>query len=163
MKTLLAAIAGDLLGSSYEFDNYRGCPDDLPFFPDDAFATDDTVLTCAVANALLTARLTDGTIDERKFSLALPDSLRRFALRHPEAGYGDRFWNWVKRPGAPAYGSLGNGSAMRVLPCALVTDNLEAASRLARLSPPSTRFFVFAKALTAENASKPNGMAASEP
>ena len=134
MKTLLAAVAGDLLGSSYEFNNYRGRPDDLPFFPDDAFATDDTVLTCAVANALLTARLPDGTIDERKFSLALPDSLRRFALRHPEAGYGDRFWNWVKRPGAPAYGSLGNGSAMRVLPCALATDNLEVASRLARLS-----------------------------
>lgn len=102
MKTLLAAIAGDLLGSCYEFDNYLGSPDDLPFFPVGAYATDDTVLTCAVANALLTARLTDGTIDERKFSLALPDSLRRFALRHPEAGYGDRFGNWVKRLGVPA-------------------------------------------------------------
>lgn len=134
MKTLLAAVAGDLLGSSYEFANYRGRPDDLPFFPSASFATDDTVLTCAVADALLTARCSDGTIDEREFAAVLPDTLRRFALRHPKAGYGDRFWAWVEQPGAPAYGSLGNGSAMRVLPCTLVTDDPETASRLARLS-----------------------------
>lgn len=134
MKTLLAAVGGDLLGSTYEFNNYRGRADDLPFFPAASFATDDTILTCAVAEALLAARRPNGTINEREFSAVLSDTLRRFARRHPEGGYGGRFAEWLLTPGAPAYHSLGNGSAMRVSPCALVTDNLETACRLARLS-----------------------------
>ena len=134
MPTSIATVAGDVLGSTYEFANYCGRPKDLTFFPKDSFATDDTILTCAVAEALLVARRPDGSINEREFSAVLPDTLRCFARRHPEGGYGGRFAEWIKATGAPAYRSLGNGSAMRVSPCALVTDNIDTACRLARLS-----------------------------
>ena len=127
MPTLIATVAGDVLGSTYEFANYCGRPKDLTFFPKDSFATDDTILTCAVAEALLVARRPDGSINEREFSAVLPDTLRCFARRHPEGGYGGRFAEWIKATGAPAYRSLGNGSAMRVSPCALVTDNIDTA------------------------------------
>ena len=110
--TLIATAAGDILGSTYEFANYRGRPDDLTFFPRGSFATDDTILTCAVAEALLVARRPDGSINEREFSAVLPDTLRRFARRHPEGDYGGRFAEWIKTTGAPAYRSLGNGSAL---------------------------------------------------
>lgn len=130
---LLSAIAGDLLGSTYEFRNFRGSSDTLHFFPAGSFATDDSVLTCAVAHTLIKARRQDGTIDKARFSERLPDALRRFASCHPEAGYGGRFAAWLKIPHAPAYGSLGNGSAMRVCACAWTGQSTDTALELARL------------------------------
>lgn len=131
---LLGAIAGDVLGSTYEFHNYEGLAKNLKFFPKGSFATDDSILTCAVADALLAARQPDGAIDEAAFSEALPGRLRRFAAAHPEGGYGGRFLRWLKTPDAPAYGSLGNGSAMRVSACAWAVKDEAAALRLAELS-----------------------------
>ena len=92
MPTLIATVAGDVLGSTYEFANYSGRPKDLTFFPKDSFATDDTILTCAVAEALLVARRPDGSINEREFSAVLPDTLRCFARRRPVCRMDQSHW-----------------------------------------------------------------------
>ena len=72
---LIGAIAGDILGSRYEFANFCGRAEDLVIFPPDAFPTDDTVLTCAVAKALLDARSSDGTIDHERFQHVIAPAL----------------------------------------------------------------------------------------
>ena len=102
---MLGAIAGDVIGSVYEFAPVKTL-DFHPLIAAAAEYTDDTVLTCAVAEALLT----DGD-----FAAAI----RAFARRHPDpmGDYGQRFKRWAFGGGTPGpYDSWGNGSAMRVSP-----------------------------------------------
>ena len=44
---MLGAIIGDIVGSVYEFNNYR-LKDFQPFFSRKSFFTDDSVCTCAM-------------------------------------------------------------------------------------------------------------------
>ena len=95
------AIAGDVIGSLYEW--HRIKTTDFPLFRPESHWTDDTVLTVAVAEALLG----DGDY---------VTALKRWGLRHPRSGYGGMFRQWLATPRhrlAP-YHSFGNGSAMRV-------------------------------------------------
>lgn len=133
---LISAIAGDILGSPFEWNAFRGKASDLVFFPNGAAPTDDSILTCAVARALLDARRTDGSVDVSRFGDVVGERIREFACRHPnpKGGYGGRFLRWMLTEGAPAYGSLGNGSAMRVSACAWAARSDEEALELARLS-----------------------------
>lgn len=98
---MLGAIIGDYVGSIYEMNNIRSA--EFPFFSDSCTFTDDSMMTVAIAEALLSDR------DYAK-------SLRKWGNLYPDAGYGSRFLAWVKDPQAPAYNSLANGSAMRVSP-----------------------------------------------
>ncbi len=83
---------------------------------------DDTVLTCAVADALL---------HDRDIVESLRDWARRIKLPAHLGGYGQRFIRWVAAPTPqPAYGSYGNGVAMRVSPVAWLSDTLEDALAL---------------------------------
>ena len=99
---MIGAIIGDIAGSRYEGAWPRRR--DLPLFADGARFTDDTVCTIAVAEALLL----DGTLD------CVADRLRWWVRRYPDAGYGGMFLAWAFADGAGAYGSWGNGGAMRV-------------------------------------------------
>lgn len=96
---MLGAIAGDIIGSRFEgqFD----VPRDFVLFHPECRFTDDSVCTLAVTEALL---------GDRDFA----GSLRRWARRHPDRGYGGMFLRWAFAPRAPAYGSWGNGAPMRV-------------------------------------------------
>ncbi len=96
---MLGAIAGDIIGSPYELDNIK--TRDFPLFSDASRFTDDTVLTLAVAEALL-------------LGYDYASTFRRFVAAYPEAGYGQRFVFWANVPEMGAYGSFGNGAAMRV-------------------------------------------------
>lgn len=98
---MLGLIFGDVVGSRFEHDNYRGT--DFELFTDKSTYTDDTVLACAIAQSL------DGSISFR-------DSLQMLCARHPDAGYGMRFSEWIHKPTARAYHSWGNGAAVRALP-----------------------------------------------
>lgn len=100
---MLGAIAGDIIGSLYE--NLRTKRKDFRLFTPLSFYTDDTVLTVAVADALLTGKDYGSTI-------------RTYARRHPLRGYGPKFLLWMISPSSRPYNSLGNGSAMRVSPVA---------------------------------------------
>jgi ADP-ribosylglycohydrolase len=48
---MLGAIIGDIVGSVYEWHNIK--TKDFPLFRDDCFFTDDTVMTIAVADAIM--------------------------------------------------------------------------------------------------------------
>ena len=98
---MLGAIAGDIIGSVYEGSSpgFR----EFLLFSSRATFTDDTVMTVAVASALL-----DGRDYESEF-LA-------WGRRYPGAGYGYRFSRWLADPARSPTDSFGNGSAMRVSP-----------------------------------------------
>ena len=108
---MLGAIAGDVIGSVYE--GALPGPEDFPLFHASCFPTDDSVLTIAVAEAIL---------DGEPYLTAI----RRWALRHPDAGYGVMFHRWMVGDVTGPYNSYGNGSAMRVSPAAWIHDTLEA-------------------------------------
>lgn len=116
---MLGAVIGDIVGSVYEFHNYRA-KDFSPFFDPDVFFTDDTVCTMAVADAL---------INDRHPALALKDLGRRY---WDNGGWGQRFAMWLASDALEPYGSYGNGAAMRVSPAGLLAASIEEVITLSR-------------------------------
>ena len=128
---MLGAIVGDVVGSVYEWNNIK--TKDFPFFREDCFFTDDTVMTCAVAEAIMNGGQKDDFID----------AMKKYGRMYPNADYGARFNRWLVTDNREPYNSFGNGSAMRVSPCAWVmdatTDELPSeGKRLAQLSSEVT-------------------------
>src|SRR5262245_11648506 len=120
---MLGAIAGDVIGSVYEYTECKQI--DFPLFSARSTYTDDTVLTVAVATALM---------DGGDYAPAF----RSFGRRYPGAGYGQRFYHWLYDHTMGPYQSWGNGSAMRVSPVALAFDSLERVIEEARRSAEVT-------------------------
>ncbi|MBQ4430103.1 MAG: ADP-ribosylglycohydrolase family protein [Synergistaceae bacterium] len=134
---MLGAIVGDVVGSPYEFDRKRDIAHSkvFPLVIDESCFTDDTVLTLAVAEAIMSVMPKRGMpIDEKSFSEAVKKSMRKFAERYPKAGYGARFMYWLLKSKPQPYGSFGNGSAMRVSPIGWAFDDLETTERFAEVS-----------------------------
>ena len=113
---MLGAIVGDIVGSLYEWNNHRS--KDFPFYGPGADYTDDSVLTMAVADALL-------------HGLPPHKALYLWATRHPKRGYGGGFARWLDTWELAPYNSWGNGAAMRVSPAALLANSLHEALALA--------------------------------
>jgi len=108
---MLGAIIGDIVGSVYEFNNYRKKDFD-PFFHPEAFFTDDTVCTVAVADALINGK--DPAV-----------SLRQWGRRYwDNGGWGQRFALWIASDDMGPYNSFGNGSAMRVSAAGLLAKSI---------------------------------------
>lgn len=109
---MYGAILGDIVGSPYEFDcnNYKG--KDFPLFSQRSEFTDDTVMTLAVARALLDTR----GQDDISIKAALVREMQRLGHAYPDKGYGVRFNQWLYEDNPQPYRSYGNGSAMRFLP-----------------------------------------------
>lgn len=129
---MIGAVLGDIVGAPYEFDNCKR--KDFPLFAPDALYTDDTVMTVAVADALL---CWDGK-ETVAFRETLVDKMHEWGKTVPDAGYGGRFLVWVLGDSRLPYGSYGNGSAMRVSPVAWYADSLEETLALARASAEVT-------------------------
>ena len=106
---MLGAIIGDIVGSVYEWHNIK--TKDFPLFRDDCFFTDDSIMTIAVAEALLNGKAKD-IYSEDLFI----DAMRKYGRMYPDAGYGGRFGAWLRSNTKKPYNSWGNGSAMRVSP-----------------------------------------------
>jgi ADP-ribosylglycohydrolase len=109
---MLGAIAGDIIGSVYEGSLSNSMPDDSALFGPYSRFTDDTVLTVAVAEALLHGR-------------SYVSLLKEYAREYPTAGYGGTFIRWANSDDDAPYNSWGNGSAMRVSPVAYAFDTIE--------------------------------------
>jgi len=107
---MIGAIAGDIIGSVYEHRQIK--TKDFPLFDARCTFTDDTVLTVAIADAILSGK-------------PYIDSVRRIGRRYPDVGYGGSFIGWLNSSDARPYNSWGNGSAMRVSPVgfALTTED----------------------------------------
>lgn len=121
---MLGAIAGDIIGSRFEFANHRSREFQL-FAGEASFFTDDTVLTVATARWLLDGEnLTDVVIDTFK--------------KYPNVSYGGGFAAWALRGGGEPYNSYGNGSAMRVSPVAYAARDEQECLVLAEASAAVT-------------------------
>ena len=137
---LYGAVIGDVLGSTFEFNNWLKSPEELPIFPPDAHPTDDSVLTCAVADALIASAVrgdvSENTlrVDPVQFQRKVRGALRDWGCAFPKAGYGSRFMRWMLSDTEAPTASLGNGSAMRASGCAWAAGSLSEALELAALS-----------------------------
>lgn len=107
---LLGAVAGDVIGSVYEFSRQKEY--DFPLFCEESKVTDDSVLTVAVAAAILHG----GNYLE---------SIRAYARAYPDRGYGGFFRKWIYAEDPRPYNSFGNGSAMRVSAVGWAFDTVE--------------------------------------
>ena len=128
---MYGAILGDIIGSPYEFDRGKKTKD-FPFFDRGASFTDDSVMTIAVAEALMRAKGMGVSDDEKATKDLIIDSMHKWGHRYPNAGYGGRFRGWLMHNSREPYGSYGNGSAMRVSAAGWLYDDLETTRRAAR-------------------------------
>ena len=129
---MYGAILGDIIGSPYEFD-MGDKTKDFPLFRADSMFTDDSVMTIAVADALLSdAR------DPERIKTLLVYSMKRWGRKIPDAGYGGMFYRWLFTDDQEPYGSFGNGSAMRVAAAGWLYDTLEETRKKARLTAEVT-------------------------
>ena len=151
---MLGAIIGDIVGSIYEFDNIK--TKEFEFFQENMELTDDSVMTLAVAKALMDTLKTGNErgfknlsreISEEKLKL-IQNKFRseinpkteleanailrmvEIGNKYPHMSYGTRFRYWLEEP--IAYNSFGNGSAMRVSPVAYIGKNIEEVKFLSR-------------------------------
>lgn len=123
---MFGAIIGDIIGSRFEFDNCKS--KEFELFTNTCDYTDDTVMTLAVAKALLLY----GTItDMDAFKRELVRVMHEVGMLHPYCGYGGRFCTWMMKNDTEPYGSFGNGSAMRVSPVAWFAGSLDECEKLA--------------------------------
>lgn len=120
---MLGAIAGDIIGSVYERHNTKR--KDFPLFQPSSHFTDDTVLTLAIADALLHQQ-------------PYEPLFKQYFHAYPEAGYGRSFRQWAQSSAAAPYGSWGNGSAMRISPISYWFDDLATVRQEARCSAAVT-------------------------
>ena len=128
---MYGAILGDIIGSPYEFDRGKKTKD-FPFFDKGAEFTDDSVMTIAVAEALMQARGTGVIEDEAATKDLIIDSMHKWGHRYPDAGYGGRFYYWLRDNSREPYNSFGNGSAMRVAAAGWLFDDLDTTRKVAR-------------------------------
>lgn len=120
---LLGAIAGDVIGSAYEWKPVKSL--EFPLFTSHSTFTDDSVMTVANADWLLTGDSLLGVMQD-------------YGNRYPYAGYGGMFKNWLCADEPQPYHSWGNGSAMRVSPVGWAFDTLEETLEAARQSAAIT-------------------------
>src|SRR5262245_6138165 len=107
---MLGAIAGDVIGSFYEHHPTKST--DFQLFHERCRFTDDSVMTFAVAHAIL---------DKGDYGT----SMKYFGRQYPSAGYGASFFEWIFQPEVQPYNSWGNGSAMRVSPVGFAFDAVD--------------------------------------
>lgn len=102
---MLGAIIGDIVGSIYEFDNIK--TKNFNLFTNEMFFTDDTVMTIAIADAIMNGGQHENFIQ----------SMKKWGCNYIDKSYGHSFRRWLKSEHSEPYNSWGNGSAMRVSPC----------------------------------------------
>ena len=135
MRDFIGGIAGDIIGSVYEWNNVRRLID-IELFAKTCRATDDTVLTCAVAEWLM-AHKTENLSEEDSLK-KLSELLLKYGKAHPHAGYGHMFRDWMNEGGTKPMGSFGNGAGMRVSPVGFIAESEEECLKLAEMSAKVT-------------------------
>lgn len=125
---MLGAIIGDIVGSTREWHNIK--TEDFELIPKGSRFTDDTVMTLAVAEWLMS--------DPEHRPETLVACMQNLGRKYPNAGYGGMFQKWLRSNNPQPYNSFGNGSAMRVSPVGLYANSLEEALELARITASVT-------------------------
>ena len=120
---MLGAIIGDIVGSRFERNNIK--TKDFGLFAPACHPTDDTVMSLAIAQALL-----DSRPGYKKLEQNAVKNMQRLGRQYRHVGYGGMFWRWLDSDKPQPYDSYGNGSAMRVGPCGFAACSLEEALAL---------------------------------
>ncbi len=122
---MLGAITGDIIGSVYEFNNINH-KNFEPLFDKSCRYTDDTICTVAIADTLINNK-------------PATETLREWCRKYWKNGrWGQKFALWLALPNSDPYNSYGNGSAMRVSPCAWLASSHEQAIELATMVTETT-------------------------
>jgi type I restriction enzyme M protein len=122
---MLGAIVGDIAGSRFE--GYGNKTKEFDLFTAECSVTDDSVMTLAVAQAILEC---GGDWD--KLSSAAVRCMRAIGRAYPYVGYGGMFRRWLRSDDPKPYNSYGNGAAMRVSACGFAANSFEEALMLSR-------------------------------
>ena len=122
---MLGAIIGDIVGSRFEHDNIKTKKFD--FLTYRCKFTDDSVMSLAIAQAILDCKFTNNSLAENATL-----RMQELGRKHPRAGYGGSFINWIHSDNPMPYNSWGNGAAMRVSACGFAADSLEEALDMAK-------------------------------
>lgn len=121
---MLGAILGDISGSCFESKNtlpgnaFKS--KDFEFFNDFSEATDDSIMTMAIAKSVWNSRNNFSRLGENAIK-----AMQEFGRIVKYARYGGTFRNWIWTDNPKPYNSFGNGAAMRVSPVAFVAKSLE--------------------------------------
>jgi ADP-ribosyl-[dinitrogen reductase] hydrolase len=120
---VIGAIIGDIVGSRFEFNNHRS--KEFELFTDECEATDDSIMTLAVAKAIMeTEKKMKPLLSQREnnheYNLLLESMaikyMQEIGRKYPYCGYGGMFRHWVFSDNPKPYNSYGNGAAMRISP-----------------------------------------------
>lgn len=123
---MLGAIIGDIVGSRFEWNNYRS--KDFIFFHENSHMTDDSIMTIAIAKAILNSKPDRSDLGEKAIHY-----MRYFGQKYSNYGYGGMFSYWLITANPEPYNSFGNGAAMRVSACGFAAKSLEDAKLLSKL------------------------------
>lgn len=122
---MIGAIIGDIVGSRFEFDNYRA--KDFEFLTHKCFFTDDSVMSLAVCEALMHCKPDYSDLNNETI-----ESMRRIGRSYPHCGYGGSFHRWMYSNNPQPYNSYGNGAAMRVSGCGYAANSIAEAVALSK-------------------------------
>lgn len=131
---MIGAIIGDIVGSRFEFNNHRSKKFEL--FTDKCKVTDDSIMTLAVAKAIMETEKNLKLLSNNSVSnFYYYELLRRMTIRYmqeigrkyPYCGYGGMFGHWIFSDNPKPYNSFGNGAAMRISPVGFIAATEEEA------------------------------------
>ena len=122
---MLGAMIGDIVGSRFEWHNIKS--KEFQFFHKDCFPTDDSIMTLAIAKALLESQPNYGDLSEKAIYY-----MQSIGRKYPECGYGGSFFHWIFSDYPKPYGSFGNGAAMRISPVGFAAHSMEEVKKLSK-------------------------------
>lgn len=122
---MIGAIIGDIVGSRFEWNNNKS--KDFELLTYKCFPTDDSVMTLALAQALLISKP-----DHSDLSKNAVECMQSVGRNYPDCGYGGKFHTWLFSNNPKPYNSYGNGAAMRVSAAGFAANSIEEAKELSR-------------------------------
>lgn len=131
---MIGTIIGDVIGSPYEGSHMNWVDDkEFSIFSDDLSRfTDDSVLTCATADAILQCQ--GYTKPTPRFAL----KYKQWADKYPGRGYGSAFKEWISKGGNYVNNSYANGAMMRCSPIGIFYNDIDTVRRHAVRSVAKT-------------------------
>lgn len=120
---MIGAIIGDIAGSRFERMNRKS--KNFRIFHESSHPTDDSVMSLAVAKAIL-----ECNGDYTNLSAKTVSCMQKLGRMYKNAGYGGTFMGWIWSSNPKPYESYGNGAAMRVGPCGFAAKSIDEAKAL---------------------------------
>lgn len=131
---MVGSIIGDICGSTYEYKEFD--INKINLFVNNSKFTDDTILTISIADVLLKNK--NKKLTDKELLKQITKSIKKYAKRYPEAGYGSKFKEWLNSKSLDGYESYGNGGAMRISAIPYIYDNIEDILKYTELTTSTT-------------------------